>query len=152
MLDYARSDTHYLLNIYDHLRNSLLELGSRPPSPVPPTPLAACTLVGESKEDPQSPQEVSLQNRHNPQAALRMVLEHSASTALKLHEREIYADDGSGRSGWKMLLKKSMPRGSEDTAEAAVLKALCKWRDAKARENDDSVPYVRAFLPERVAG
>lgn len=125
MIDYARSDTHYLLNIYDHLRNSLLEMSSRPSTPQPET------LTTESTSLLDVP-------RQNPQAALRKTLELSAETALKLYEREEYRPDGYGVSGWRSLLRKSLPKDSEDTIEAAVLIALHKWRDGKAREMDES--------------
>lgn len=125
MIDYARSDTHYLLNIYDHLRNSLLEMSSRPSTPQPETLTTEFTSLLDVP-------------RQNPQAALRKTLELSAETALKLYEREEYRPDGYGVSGWRSLLRKSLPKDSEDTIEAAVLIALHKWRDGKAREMDES--------------
>jgi exosome complex exonuclease RRP6 len=126
MIDYARSDTHYLLNIYDHLRNSLLEMSSRPSTPQPELP------TGESTPMLEVP------TRQNPQAALRKTLELSAETALKLYEREEYHPNGCGSGGWKLLLRKSLPKDSEDTIEAAVLIALHKWRDEVARKLDES--------------
>ena len=126
MIDYARSDTHYLLNIYDHLRNALLEMSSRPSTPQPletPDPLSG---TGTSTA------------RQNPQAALRRTLELSAETALRTYEKEEYMFDGSGPGGWKVIMKKHLPRGSEGSVEIAVVKALHAWRDTVARELDES--------------
>jgi exosome complex exonuclease RRP6 len=125
MIDYARSDTHYLLFIYDHLRNALLEMSSRPSTPQP-DPTGNVPIL-EARE-----------LRKNPQAALRKTLELSAETALKLYEREEYQESGKGSGGWKILLRKSLPKDSEHTIEAAVLVALHKWRDDIARKLDES--------------
>lgn len=131
MIDYARSDTHYLLYIYDNLRNALLEMSSRPTTPQPET----------SAETSESRSAEALQTaiRQNPQAALRKTLELSAETALKLYEREEYSAEGTGSGGWRSLLRKTLPKDSEDTIEAATLIALHKWRDDLAREQDESV-------------
>lgn len=130
MIDYARSDTHYLLNIYDHLRNALLQMSSRPSTPQPDATLGE-TSGTQTEGGASTP-------RQNPQAALRKVLDLSAETALKLYEREEYMDNGTGTGGWKSLLRKSLPKDSEDSVEAAVMIALHKWRDNIARELDES--------------
>ena len=76
--------------------------------------------------------------RQNPQAALRRTLELSAETALRMYEREEYQEDGFGTGGWKTLLRKSLPKDSEETIEAVVMIALHQWRDDVARELDES--------------
>ena len=113
MLQYARCDTHFLLFIYDHLRNSLLTQQLVLPDQVDGT-------SGEILDPP---------------AALREVLDRSAQTSLKLYEREGYdlADGhGSWLSGAKLLVK---TKGGEN---AWAWRALHNWRDGVAREQDES--------------
>lgn len=73
MLEYARSDTHYLLYIYDNLRNELLEIASRPSSPVPfliapqstAVPISS-TALGVGSIPPSSKDiELDLEQDHN---------------------------------------------------------------------------------------
>ncbi|KAJ7089360.1 ribonuclease H-like domain-containing protein [Mycena belliarum] len=131
MLAYARSDTHFLLFIYDNLRNALLDraVSSRPASPAPVpsgTPPA--------------------------QALLRQALGRSEETALRTYEREPYdAARGTGPGGWDTLARKwnkgalvaaaETPNGTE-TMQRAVYRCLHTWRDAVAREEDESARYV----------
>lgn len=119
MLAYARSDTHFLLYIYDNLRNALLERSSRAPTPTP----------GDSGDT----------EKQNPQQAMREVLERSAETALKLYERDT-ADEvtGKGVGGWGNLAKKL---GSKDIMQDEVgwvFRRLHAWRDRVARDLDES--------------
>lgn len=123
MLDYARSDTHYLLYIYDRLRNSLLEQSSRPPSPVDGQPEVAGSL-----------------QRRNPQEAMREVLDRSGETALKLYERDVYdAATGKGPGGWANQSRKFLTKAElEEEVVGAVFKAVHTWRDEVARKEDES--------------
>ncbi|WVQ85309.1 hypothetical protein IAT38_007474 [Cryptococcus sp. DSM 104549] len=125
MLHYARSDTHFLLYIYDNLRNTLLHVASRPPSP-----------------DEHGNAVIEL-TRRNPQAAIREVLGRSAETALRLYEREVYDEkDGRGAGGWYTMGKKWLPKGGIDEEAGWVWKYLHIWRDKKARELDESPFYL----------
>lgn len=117
MLKYARSDTHSLLYIYDKLRLDLLDRGSRSPSPA---------VDGEHTPKP------------NPQRAMRLVLEKSAETALKLYSRDPYDHDkGTGMNGWGNLSKKLGRKGAADEV-MFVFQRLHFWRDNLARETDES--------------
>ena len=123
MLAYARSDTHWLLFIYDNLRNALLAKSSRPPSPSPND------ISGSSADGP----------RQNPQEAMRVVLERSANTALKLYQPDFYdMDSGRGTGGWASSVKKWLPREPADSIAVFVFKRLHAWRDALARKEDES--------------
>ncbi|KAJ6579470.1 ribonuclease H-like domain-containing protein [Mycena vulgaris] len=130
MLQYARSDTHFLLFIYDNLRNALLDraVSSRSPSPAPPssTPPA--------------------------QALIRQALARSEETALRTYEKEAYdAERGGGSGGWDTLARKwnkgalvaaaETPRGTE-TLQRAVYRCVHGWRDTVARADDESTRYV----------
>lgn len=121
MMDYARSDTHFLLFIYDNLRNALLEQSSRPPTPDPDgTPIIETV-------------------RRNPQAAMREVLNRSADTALKLYEESAYdPETGKGSGGWLAPGRKWLPKGSIDEEPGWVWRKLHAWRDRTARELDES--------------
>lgn len=121
MAMYARSDTHFLLYIYDRLRNALLEQSSRPPSPA------------EGEID------VGMTQRRNPQQAMREVLERSGDTALRLYERETYdAENGRGSGGWANLARKQLAQGTINEEAGAVFKAVHAWRDQSARAEDES--------------
>ena len=119
---YAQADTHFILSIYDNLRNALLEK-SRAPSPDPehagsPAPSAAT----------------------NPQRAMREVLTLSGETAMRLWSPEAYMEDGSGNSGWKMGIAKSFQGKVEFDSEVGIMyKRIHMWRDRVAREEDEAV-------------
>lgn len=129
MLDYARSDTHFLLNIYDKLRNALLEMASRPPSPSP-VPGANGTVAPEiQRRTPET----------NPQRALRGVLELSAETALQVYQRDDYNPaTGKGSAGWKQARRKVFDRNLITQIQGLVFVRLHQWRDRLARELDES--------------
>ncbi|KAJ7229199.1 hypothetical protein GGX14DRAFT_417073 [Mycena pura] len=140
MLHYARSDTHFLLFIYDNLRNALLDRAlSRAPS----------------KSRSPSPS-----TRHSPpnitalpeQALVRQVLARSEQTALRIYEKEMYDyEQGSGSGGWDTLARKwnkgalvaaaETPSGTE-TLQRALYRCVHAWRDEIARAEDESTRYV----------
>ncbi|PCH40326.1 hypothetical protein WOLCODRAFT_162269 [Wolfiporia cocos MD-104 SS10] len=133
MLTYARSDTHFLLYIYDNLRNALLDRAqSSPQTPTnsrPPSPSAS-------------------QSTH---ALVREVLSRSEETALHVYEKRIYdAEGGSGFGGWNTLARKwnkgALMAGSTTSGVYAVQRAVYRcvhaWRDRVAREEDESTRYV----------
>lgn len=117
MLQYAQSDTHYLLYIFDHLRNELL---AGPPDQEE-------TQEGEDERDPTY--------------WMRDVLKRSDRTSLRKYEKPVYdAAHGRDKGGWSKLLERwERPL---DGAQMAVFKAVHAWRDQVARDEDESVRYV----------
>ncbi|KAF2769120.1 hypothetical protein EJ03DRAFT_312885 [Teratosphaeria nubilosa] len=110
LLDYARSDTHYLLYIYDNMRNELIE---RSDSTQP---------NGEGDK-------------------LHDVLVRSRDTALQRYEHPIYDYElGQGPLGWYKLLSRTPALLSR--VQFSVFRAVHKWRDDVAREQDDSIHFV----------
>ncbi|CAG8492553.1 1495_t:CDS:10 [Funneliformis caledonium] len=105
MLNYARADTHYLLYIYDRMRNELI------------TRSDSTTLN-----------------------LLRVVLERSAETSLKMYSKLEYSENGEGIGGYKRL--QARKNKSFDYQQLAVFKVLHAWRDRIAREEDESTGYV----------
>lgn len=113
MFDYARSDTHFLLYIYDNMRNALID-----------------------KANQSLPED-------NP---LDTVQQKSKETALQLYERFIYDESrGMGAGGWYNMLRKTPALFSKE--QFSVFRAVHRWRDRVAREQDDSVNYV---MPKHV--
>jgi exosome complex exonuclease RRP6 len=121
MLKYARADTHFLLYVYDNLRNALLDrAASRSASP-------------ESRADSPT----------TADALVREVLSRSAETALRTYSSEPYdAEGGTGSNGWDTLARKwNKPALGMDSApgvQREVFRAVHVWRDRVAREEDES--------------
>lgn len=136
MLDYARSDTHFLLYIYDNLRNALLDRAlTSPPSP---SSAASNPLPAAANCDPAH-------------ALVRGVLERSADTSLRVYEGEVYDPEGGGPGGWDAMARKwnkgSLTRDAGDSAQRSVYRAVHAWRDRVARAEDESRQYVaRVFV------
>ncbi|PFH58419.1 hypothetical protein XA68_13695 [Ophiocordyceps unilateralis] len=109
MLYYARSDTHYLLYIYDRLRNEL----------------------------------VTGSDRGNPDTDLiGGALQRSRELCLSRHEHpEFDKETGRGSRGWYGYVLKQAHLGF-DSEQFAVFRALWQWRDAVAREQDESPNFV----------
>jgi exosome complex exonuclease RRP6 len=126
MLEYARSDTHYLLYIYDNLRNALLERG------------ASAVFAEYTPEDITLETPVSRLTPSDGQAWLfKEVLARSNQTSLKVFERDIYNAEGRGSSGWYTLARK-WNKGSMTQLQKEVFKTVHHWRDSVAREEDES--------------
>src|ERR1700722_2561457 len=128
MLYYVRADTHFLLYIYDNLRNALLDRVAADA----PTPL-------ESSGPEHIPSH----------AFVREVLSRSEETALRVYEKQVYdIDTGSGPGGWDTLAKKwnkspfTAAAGSEAGEQKEVYKVVHAWRDRVAREEDESIGYA----------
>lgn len=144
MLTYARSDTHFLLYIYDMLRLSLIERSS-----IAPAIFDEHYALADTKQT------------HHSRGLIHSVLKRSSRTALRLYETEIYdAESGTGSNGWDTLARKwnkialvglpSQMRGTEvQESQAAVYKAVHRWRENMAREEDESTRFVfsRLFSP-----
>lgn len=113
MLDYARSDTHYLLFVYDNLRNELIQR-------------SAATKGDDHLVD--------------------VVLQKSKEEALQRFEWPFYDPvRGLGSNGWYRLLDRTPALFSKE--QFAVFKAVHQWRDAVAREEDESLHHV---MPKHV--
>ncbi|KAJ3391974.1 Exosome component 10 [Lobulomyces angularis] len=111
MMTYARSDTHYLLYVFDRMRNELLK-------------------------------------RSNPETLNLMMqtLRNSEKTSLNKYEKEIYdAETGKGVSGWRLALQKCGV--AFNLEQVQVFKAVHRWRDHIARQEDESIRYV---LPQHM--
>ncbi|OBZ71400.1 Exosome complex exonuclease rrp6 [Grifola frondosa] len=136
MLQYARSDTHFLLYIYDNLRNALLDRAQ-----------------SRSQTPAQGSSSIILHPAETTQCFVREVLSRSEETALRVYEKEIYdAEAGMGPGGWDTLARKwnktalmAGPERLEDTAinlQREVYRCVHAWRDRIAREEDESTRYV----------
>ena len=129
MLKYARADTHFLLHIYDNLRNALLDRAvSRSASP---TSRAGSPMA--------------------PDAFVREVLSRSAETALRVYAPESYdKEGGTGVSGWDTLARKwNKPALGIDgvpSVQREVFREVHIWRDRVAREEDESTGYAAPLL------
>ncbi|KAJ3805248.1 hypothetical protein F5876DRAFT_91581 [Lentinula aff. lateritia] len=126
MLNYARSDTHFLLYIYDNLRNALLGRAM--------SLSEDCLEIEETSYSPA-------------QASLRQVLAKSEVTALRVYEKESYdMERGSGGNGWDTLAKKwnkiHLYANSPSSKQKDIYRNIHMWRDGVAREEDESVRYV----------
>jgi exosome complex exonuclease RRP6 len=121
MLHYARSDTHFLLYIYDNLRNALLDRARASP----PASAASPPTNGDSAH-----------------ALIHEVLSRSEETSLYLYETEVYDREGGGPGGWDHMAKKwnkgAFTAGAPDSVEKEVYKRLHAWRDQLARDEDES--------------
>ncbi|PWY97977.1 hypothetical protein BCV70DRAFT_202466 [Testicularia cyperi] len=114
MLYYARSDTHTLLYIYDNLRHELMESGG----------------VNAIKE----------------------VFVRSKEVAMAVYAKEEWDVEGETREGWRSVWRKwggEAALGTEDRVELKDMKkeerlvrALHRWRDGVAREEDESPRYI----------
>ena len=125
MLTYAQSDTHFLLYIYDKLREALLDKAQG----LPPS-----------------------DSNNEAQTFIRAVLSRSARTSLRLHEVEAYdGESGTWSGGWDTLARKwnrselTAARGRRYNSRedgtgtiGAVYRAVHQWRECIAREEDES--------------
>ncbi|KIK69880.1 hypothetical protein GYMLUDRAFT_150634 [Collybiopsis luxurians FD-317 M1] len=135
MLEYARSDTHFLLYIFDSLRNALLDRA-----------LSQSQTVDDS--DVSAPPSTFYPPS---QRLVREVLAKSEETALHVYQKEYYdADGGTGGNGWDTLAKKwnkinlysSSTSNGISGMQKNVYRIIHFWRDRVAREEDESTRYV----------
>lgn len=118
MSHYAQADTHFILSIYDHLRNELLSK-SRAPSPDPDH--------ADASAPPAS---------NNPQRAMREVLDLSARTALRMWTPLPYDTRGASSAGWMTNFRKKFPIEDIDSATGFRYERIWAWRDQVARAED----------------
>ena len=130
MMHYGRSDTHYLLFIYDNLRNALLDLSQ--------------SRAQSRAHTPSSNPEVQPSRSATPDADpttlyVREVLSRSEVTALRVCEHGSYDAEGLGSGGWDTLARKwnkGALAGSESNLNGRIYKKLHAWRDHIARQED----------------
>ena len=122
MLKYARADTHFLLYVYDNLRNALLDRAVlRPASP-------SASRAGSPTA---------------PDTFVQEVLSRSTETALRVYSPEPYdAEGGTGPNGWDALARRwnklALSIDGVPSVEREVFRALHVWRDWVARDEDES--------------
>ncbi|KAJ2882861.1 exosome nuclease subunit [Coemansia asiatica] len=130
MMHYARADTHFLLFVYDKMRNELLLRGR--------------DLVGQDVGTPGAAHFGSLAGIDTVQTSLQpveLVVQRSNQTALIRYVKETYdADHGLGSGGWAPLLRKW--KNPFTPVQLQVFRAVHQWRDSCAREEDESTRYV----------
>lgn len=131
MLAYARSDTHFLLFIYDNLRNALIDRASSRNSEIPHV------QEGTSFSDPDS-----------KYSSLREVLLRSEETSLQLHQTEKYdEEEGTGPGGWDTIARRwnkaTFTKNADTSISKNIYLRIHDWRDRVAREEDESIAYVR---------
>jgi ribonuclease D len=127
MLAYAREDTHYLLGIYDRMKQELIEKSS---SLVPGT-----TLRVQTRKDGVH---YVLDSCQIPNL-LKDVLDKSAEKSLIVYDKERFSQSAYKRVMMKLGLKDI---NDEDSVNNRVFSAVYDWRDATAREEDESPHFV----------
>ena len=138
MLLYARSDTHFLLYIYDNLRNALLDRSkskSQSGSPAGSPPPGSAQRERSSRSGASTTM------------LLDEALARSAETSLRVYSKEPYdTEEGKGSNGWDTLAKRwnkiALTSGGPGVGIGAmqreVYKAVHWWREKVAREEDES--------------
>ena len=134
MLAYARSDTHFLLFIYDNLRNALLDR-------------ASSRLQSQTSEILKAQVNINSSNLNPESSLLREVLSRSEETSLRLHQTENYdEEEGTGPGGWDTMARKWNKAAFTKVACRSIQKGIYlrvhDWRDRVAREEDESTTYV----------
>lgn len=151
MLHYARSDTHFLLAIYDHLR---LALHARAGNPPPAIEADAFDVDAMAVDEPTPAPPATAHD------LLSTVFTRSTETASSVFEIAPYDfTTGLGDGGWRALLNKWRHGRDYDTAVAVptlpiktgwgpgelrleVLRAVHAWREKLGREEDEGVRWV----------
>ncbi|KAK2465781.1 hypothetical protein APHAL10511_002325 [Amanita phalloides] len=132
MLIYARADTHFLLYVYDCLRNALIDRSQSQSRSGSPSLSTTSAMESGSK------------------FLLHTAITRSRETSLRIYRKDMYdAVSGLGPGGWDTLARKwNKPRlfaNSEDSigkVQRAVYRNVHAWRDKIAREEDESTRYV----------
>lgn len=137
LLKYAREDTHYLLGIYDRVKNELIESSSS----------TSRVKVGELQ---------GTSNFVDVPSLLHQVINRSNEITLKVYQIEKFRPFAYrrllGKLGGSDSLALNDPEGREGDIHPAVdprlsprsrvFAALFDWRDAIAREEDESTHFV----------
>ncbi|KAH7138281.1 ribonuclease H-like domain-containing protein [Dendryphion nanum] len=108
LFNYARADTHFLLYVFDNMRNELIQ-----------------------KSDFADPDRNKVLD----------VLNKSRETALQRFETPIYDTElGLGPVGWYKLISRTPVQYTPQ--QFAVFRAVHKWRDDVARQEDESPMFI----------
>lgn len=108
LFDYARSDTHFLLYIFDNMRNELIDKSD----------------FSNAEED-----------------RVRRVQEKSKEESMQAYSNPFSnPENGSGSMGWYRQLFKNPNAFNKE--QFSVFKAVHAWRDAVARQEDESVNFL----------
>ncbi|KXN88537.1 Exosome complex exonuclease rrp6 [Leucoagaricus sp. SymC.cos] len=167
LLEYARADTHFLLFIYDNLRNALIDRAtSRSRSSSPPTTTTSNTTTNTNAPVICTPPSTSKASTNPAHRLINHVLARSSETCLRVFSKEAYDHlHGSGPTGWDTLAKKwnkpfftasfnppvttpqpsssNVQTGSQiQTMQKEVYKSIHWWREKVAREEDESTRYI----------
>lgn len=126
MMNYARSDTHFLLYIYDELRNTLLERDNGGQNQIREVLNRSSYTAMRLYEKPQHHNE-----QGNGQAGWKSVLRQ-----MKDHRGTTFRYEGYGAPGDGWVWS----RGEQGYKEERVYRRLHSWRDRVAREEDESLP------------
>lgn len=143
MLLYARQDTHYLLYIYDRMKNEAIETSQARQISMPiamsisategaPVPKVKGRGKSRAKQSNNSrTEDASMDVPH----VLARILERSCQISLKVFEKEI-----TTATSHQWLCSKYGLMYTE--AQMRVLQAMYAWRDRVARSEDESTAYV----------
>ncbi|GAA5957994.1 hypothetical protein JCM21900_004740 [Sporobolomyces salmonicolor] len=129
MLQYARSDTHFLLSIYDHLRLALHSKASSTPSSSDPSPLEDVFHRSRSVSSitfSLAPYDHA--TGHFDNGWLVPLAKHGQ---LKAYSTALAVPTLPIKTGW-----------GPGELKLEVLKGVMKWREEAARDEDESARYV----------
>ncbi|GAA5968740.1 hypothetical protein JCM11641_000716 [Rhodosporidiobolus odoratus] len=130
MLHYARSDTHFLLSIYDHLRRALhSKATSSPPSPTDPSPLKQ--VFARSKSVSGITHSLAPFDHQTGFFDSGFLLPLAKHGQLKAYSTAVAVPTLPIKTGWG-------PR----EGKFEVLRAVVRWREEIAREEDESPRFV----------
>ncbi|KAF2459362.1 hypothetical protein BDY21DRAFT_370135 [Lineolata rhizophorae] len=131
LLDYARSDTHFLLYIFDNMRNELIDRSTK-----------KLDASATATVDPSSAETTTYPSwAFKDSDRLEQVRRLSAETSLQTYEHPFYdAGRGLGPTGWLRALQRANARFSSE--QVAVFRAVHAWRDRVARTEDEGVNWV----------
>lgn len=125
MLAYARSDTHFLLNIFDQLRNKLIESDEK---------------VNENNEKQNKLQQVLYESRQVSNRRFEYTKFRPVQMATKPEQLKVSCPIMS--SNPKEPYGSIMYQYNVPNDKKPIIEVLYNWRDLVARENDESVRYV----------
>jgi len=121
---YAMGDTHYLLDIYDALRDELVKKGGS----------------GETNGDTIKEEDNDQQPRL---ISIRSVLDSSRKVCLIRYIKDPFYPNGYQRLlSNRRSSKTSKVQSRLTSVQTTILEKLWDWRDAMARELDESIIYI----------
>ncbi|CAG9467815.1 unnamed protein product [Pedinophyceae sp. YPF-701] len=135
MLDYARSDTHSLLYVYDVLRRRLLDTQ---PSEVPEALRVEEWPGGVKCAGAAGPP----RGRHDAPGmlgAFATVLERSRQLSLRMYKAPMF-----GPGAWRQEYRRGLAQGEGalDGGQRTTFRMLYEWRDTVARSEDESLGFI----------